>query len=196
VFTKLGLVVLVVLFGACTFVAGTMAPAGWRQPIAAFGERWSGAARMHPAAASGRIDGKQATPPAGAGAASAGTAAPASGGTAAPVRLASLLVTAAVEEPAPAKGQPAYALQLGQFAGDADADAAMRRAAAAEPGLPLVRIATLDTENEPWSVVAIGRYVSAEAAARAAPRLLGPLGVRDLPVIRLPDPAPSGKAAP
>lgn len=192
-FTKLGLVVLIVLFGACTFVAGTMAPPAWRQTIAAFGERWSGVAH---AAASERADGGQARPSASAGTASSGTAAPASGGSVGPVRLASLLVTAAVEQPAPAQGQPAYALQLGQFAGDADADAAMRRAAAMEPGLPLVRIATLDTENEPWSVVAIGRYVSVEAAARAAPRMQAALGVRDLPVIHLPDPAPSGKSAP
>ena len=193
---KLGLVLLVVLFGACTFIAGTMAPPSWRLPVAAFGEHLFGSAQEHTAARPARV-GDTPAPAATAGAGGPpAVAVPASSGTVGPVRLDSLLVTAALQEPAPAKGQPVYALQLGQFTSDADAEAAMRRSETVEPGLPRQRIATIDAENEPWSVVAIGRYASPDAARRAAPRLQDVLGLRDLPVIRLPEPAPSGKSAP
>lgn len=207
-FARLGLVLLIVVFGACTFVAGTMAPDTWRQPIGAFGG-WvlgratapggaagksgaskvaSGAAALEPAPL---VAVKSAGPPA-PGAAPAPpplalTPAPAPvEKTTAPVRLDSLLVTAAVASLEPAAGQPAYALQLGQFATDEEAQAASRRFQAAGLGLPLIDLVTLDSANEPWSVVAMGQFPTPEAARREAPRVQNVLNIADTPVIRLP----------
>lgn len=185
-FGKLGLVVLIVLFGACMFVAGAMAPDGWRASIGGFG---GPALRAHhdiPIAAALASSGK----PAPTASAPADAPAPASTTT---VKLDSLLVSATVRPPAPAKGQPAFALQLGQFARSADADAAVQRGAGAAPDLPLARIATVDAGGTPWTVVAIGRYVSPAMAQRDAARLCAALGLRDLPVIRLPEASPSAK---
>ena len=95
-FTKLGLVLLIMLFGACTFVAGTMAPSAWRSPIAAFGERLFGAAHEPVAAAPEQAGDKLAAPGVGATGPQEAPAAPAASGTAGPVRLDSLLVTAAI----------------------------------------------------------------------------------------------------
>jgi cell division protein FtsN len=184
---KFGLILLGVLFGACMFVAGAMAPAAWRQSIGTLTQRLTGT----PDAAATRsilaTSGKPATPP------GKTPATPAASGSAAPVPLGNLLVSARVAMPAPAKGQPAFALQLGQFARDADADALARRAVAAAPGLPLSRIAGVDTNGQAWTVLAIGRYVSPEEAQRDAARLQENLDLGDLPAIRLPDPAPSAK---
>lgn len=187
-FAKLGLVLLVIAFGLCTFVAGAMAPDAWRGPIAAFGARVLGqvpaaAASVSPGAAPIGIP---PPVPLRAPAPAAETAAPAPG----PVRLDSLLVTAAIQEPVPADGAPAYALQLGQFTNEASADAAMRRAEAVVSGPPLTLISAIDAQNQPWSVVAIGRYVSPDAAKRALPRMQQALDLHDMPVIRLP---PAGK---
>lgn len=182
---KLGLVALIVAFGACMFVAGTMAPDGWRTSIAAVGAQAVGMRRA-PLTEAAASAGKRAAAP------SAPSGAPAPGGSTT-VKLDSLLVSAAVQPPTPAKGQPAYALQLGQFARGADADAAMQRGAGAAPDLPMTRIATIDADNTPWTVVAIGRYVSPAMAQRDAARLCAALSLRDLPVIRLPEPAPSAK---
>lgn len=182
-FGKLGLVVLIVLFGVCMFVAGAMAPVGWRSSIASFG---GSALRTHPDAPINAALAASSKP---APAASTPADAPAPASTMT-VKLDSLLVSAAVQPPAPAKGQPAYALQLGQFARSADADAAMRRGAGAAPDLPLARIATVAADNTPWTVVAIGRYVSPAMAQRDAARLCAALGLRDLPVIRLPEAVP------
>lgn len=185
---KFGLVLLVVLFGACMFVAGAMAPPAWRQSIGAFGQRLpvSGGAMAVPAATAAA--GKPGAPQA---AASTG---PASSGSTAPVAMDSLLVGAHVAAPVPAKGQPAYALQLGQFVRDADAEAMARQATTAAPGLPLSRIAGIDANGQTWTVLAIGRYVSPDDAQRDAARLQQALGLGDLPAIRLPEPAPSTKS--
>ena len=184
-FAKLGLLVLIVVFGACTFVAGTMAPDTIRQPLATLGDRLSGKETATPVAAV-----KSPAP----------VTSPSPAATprkSAPVRLDSLLVTAAVDEPAPDKGKPAYALQIGQFATDEDADAAVQRVEKAGLGMPLAHVATLDAENEPWSVVAIGQFASASAAVRAAPRVQSVLDIRETPVIKLPPPdEPAPKSGP
>jgi cell division protein FtsN len=190
-FAKLGLLVLIIVFGACMFVAGTMAPDSMRQPLATLGDRLSGTETATPVAAV-----KSPAPVASRSVAAmplaVGSPAPEPSGTpkkGAPVRLDSLLVTAAVDEPAPDKGKPAYALQIGQFATDEDADAAVQRVEKAGLGMPLAHVATLDAENEPWTVVAIGQFASTSAAVRAAPRVQSVLGIRETPVIKLPPPA-------
>lgn len=183
---KFGLILLVVLFGACMFLAGAMAPPAWRHSVDALGQRLPGMRGTSPlpaaAAAANRPGAPRET-----------SAKPASSASAAPVALDRLLVGARLAAPEPAKGNPAYALQLGQFLRDADADAMARRANAASPGLPLSRIAGVDANGQPWTVLAIGRYVSPEAAQRDAARLQETLGLGDLPAIRLPEP-PSAKS--
>lgn len=189
---KFGLVLLVLLFGACMFVAGVMAPPSLRQPIDALAGHLPDARDTATAAAR-----RPGAPAASASSAPASgtpaSATPAAAGTAAPVRLDSLVVGAHVARPAPAKGQPAYALQLGQFVRDADADAMAARAAKAMPDLPLSRIASVDASGHDWTVVAIGRYVSPDDSQRDAALLRASLDLGDLPVIRLPEPPPSAK---
>jgi hypothetical protein len=181
---KFGLILLVVLFGACMFVAGAMAPPSLRQPIAALAASLPG---LHDAKDAGQGPARSGGP------AAAASARPAPAGSTSPVQLDSLLVGARVAAPVPAKGQSAYALQLGQFVRAADADVLARRAAAVAPGLPLSRIAGSDDKGRAWTVLAIGRYVSPEDAQHDASRLQGALELGDLPVIRLPDPPPSAK---
>ncbi|MET0616266.1 MAG: SPOR domain-containing protein [Luteibacter sp.] len=174
---RLGLILLVVLFGACCFAAGMLAPDAWKTRLGltgddAFGRPSESVPKMHPAPSS------------------TATSKPATTSTVPPTATTALLVATEVAQPAPAPGQPGYALQLGQYASGTDAEAAMRRGARAMPGLALDRFDTVDAARRTWTVVALGRYVSADAARQAAPRLQAVLGVVDLPVIRLPERTP------
>jgi cell division septation protein DedD len=188
---KFGLVILIVIFGAGTFVAGTMAPDDFRQHVAAIGARVLGQPVPTASTTPPVVDdalalvGAPAPPPL-----AAKPAAPATPVAAAekpaPVRLESLLVTAAIKEPQPGKGEPTYALQVGQFATEDDANATIRRLKEAGLGLPLTSVPVLDADNEPWSVVAIGQFASSAAAQRAAPRVQSVLDIRETPVIQLP----------
>jgi len=171
-FAKLGLILLILLFGALAFAGGMMAPDDWRAPMQSFAARW----RDRPAPALPHVP-----------AAAASAAAPAT--AASTVATSALLVTSDVVAPAPAAGQPAYALQLGQFVEADDADALER--AAQGLGLPLLRIAAVDTNHAAWTVLAAGRFPSPAAAQDAAARVQATLKLASTPVIRLPQSKPS-----
>ena len=166
-FAKLGLILLILLFGALAFAGGMMAPDAWRSPLQTFAARWH--ADAEPFAS-------PMTAPA------ASSTAPAHAATA--VSTAALLVTSDVASPAPAAGQPAYALQLGQFVTAADAAALEQQAQAL--GLPLTRIDATDPDRSAWTIVAAGRFPSPAAAQDAAARVQATLRLTSTPVIRLP----------
>ncbi|MGO4702986.1 SPOR domain-containing protein [Dyella sp. 2RAB6] len=174
-FAKLGLILLILLFGALAFAGGMMAPDDWRAPMQAFAARW----RDPPAPAVPHVPAAAAT------AASATTPATA----ASVVSTNALLVTSDVTAAAPAPGQPAYALQLGQFVDAGDADALER--AAQGLGLPLLRIAAVDPNRAAWTVLAAGRFPSPAAAQDAAARVQAVLKLASTPVIKLPEAKPS-----
>lgn len=176
---KFGFILLILLFGALAFTGGLLAPPDWRADASALGDRLlsrKGAIGVHTAPATTASAGKPA---------SASTAAP-------PVSSSALLVTADVGSPAPAAGQPAYALQLGQFVTDDEAAAAEQQAQ--RLGLPLTRLKVTDADKTTWTVVAAGRFVSADAAQDAAARVQALLKLASTPVIKLPAPAKSAAA--
>lgn len=101
------------------------------------------------------------------------------------------MVTSEVASAAPAAGQPAYALQLGQFVTANDADALLARAKVLD--LPLSHWVATDASHATWTIVAAGRFVTADEASAATARVASVLGVAGgFPVVRLPAPAPSG----
>ncbi|MFC4761716.1 SPOR domain-containing protein [Dyella koreensis] len=166
-FAKLGLILLILLFGAFAFAGGMMAPDHWRAPMLALAASW-----RPPAAVSAIHVPAPAT--------SIVTPAPA----ATAVSTNALLVTSDVAAPAPAAGQPAYALQLGQFIVAGDADVLERQAQSL--GLPLSRIAAVDPDHASWTVLAAGRFPSPAAAQDATARVQAVLKLASTPVIRLP----------
>lgn len=191
-FIRLGFLLLIVAFGLCCFVAGMLAPDGWKDDLAS----WSVPTFGRPSASVPKTSDDSAKPPARPATSSPAAPSPAHPSTSHPPATASLLVETDVAQPMPAQGQPAYALQLGQYADASEAASALRRLAGSNQGLALAQLDTVDAAQRHWSVVAIGRYVSADAARRAAPRVQATLGVDDLPVIRLPATPPSPAAAP
>lgn len=167
-FAKLGLIMLIALFGALAFVGGMMAPGQWRAPMQELAASW----RAH-----------AAVPVAPAPVSAAATAAtPARSASA--VSTQALLLATDVGAPSPAAGQPAYALQLGQFVAAGDADALEGQAQ--RLGLPLWRIAAVDPDHASWTVLAAGRFPSPAAAQDAAARVQTVLKLASTPVIRLP----------
>lgn len=166
-FAKLGLILLILLFGALAFAGGMMAPDAWRAPLQAFSAHW----RDDAAAVASYMPASAATSTAPAHAASA-------------VSTSALLVTSDVAAAAPAAGQPAYALQLGQFVTAADAASLERQAQGL--GLPLMRIDATDPDRTAWTILAAGRFPSPAAAQDAAARVQATLKLASTPVIRLP----------
>ncbi|RDS79937.1 hypothetical protein DWU98_15980 [Dyella monticola] len=193
--TKFGFVVLIVLFGAFAFAGGMMAPATWRQSAQNVGERLSHA--LSSLVATARSDSAIAS----ATKASATLALPAPASPAAsasskasPPSLSDLLVKTTVEAPAPATGQPAYALKLGQFVTEDEAIAAQQRWQPAADGLnlPLTTLSVVDSQQQPWTLVAIGQFISAAAAQQMAARVQLAFKIQSTPVIQMP---PSAKPA-
>lgn len=166
-FAKLGLILLIFVFGLLAFAGGMMAPDAWRAPLQDVAAHWRDAA---PAVA--------AHVPATA----ASSATPAHAATT--VSTNALLVTSDVAQAAPAAGQPAYALQLGQFVTADDAGPLEQQAQAL--GLPLTRIAATDPDRTAWTILAAGRFPSPAAAQDAAARVQATLRLASTPVIRLP----------
>jgi len=175
-FAKFGFTLLVLLFGALAFTGGMMAPDNWRAPVTAFGNRLLS---IKPAVAP---PGPAAKTPSPSHASVAATAA-------APLKIDSLLVTTEVGAAAPAAGQPAYALQLGQFVTDDEATEAEQHAQAI--GLPLTHLQVIDADKAPWTVLAAGRFATQAEAQDAAVRVQAMLKLPSTPVIRLPPPAKS-----
>ncbi|SFS13559.1 Sporulation related domain-containing protein [Dyella sp. OK004] len=166
-FAKFGLILLILLFGALAFAGGMMAPDHWRAPMLKFATSW----RTHAVISAVHA-------PASAASATAPTP------SASAVSTNALLVANDVIALAPAAGQPAYALQLGQFVVAGDADALERQAQAL--GLPLSRITAVDPDHTSWTVLAAGRFPSPTAAQDAAVRVQAILKLASTPVIRLP----------
>ncbi|HEY4146726.1 SPOR domain-containing protein [Pinirhizobacter sp.] len=166
-FAKLGLILLIVLFGALAFAGGMAAPDHWRAPMLELAASW----HAHAAPPTVLVPASPAT---------AATPAP----SASAVSTASLLVASDVAAPLPAPGQPAYALQLGQFVVAGDADALERQSQGL--GLPLRRISAVDPDHTSWIVLAAGRFPSPAAAQDAAARVQAVLKLASTPVIRLP----------
>lgn len=166
-FAKLGLIVLIALFGALAFAGGMMAPDPWRAPMLEFAASW----RAHPAVPAAPVPVSSAT-----------AATPARSASA--VSTQALLVSTDVGAQSPGAGQPAYALQLGQFVVAGDADALEGQAQSL--GLPLRRIAAVDPDHASWTVLAAGRFPSPAAAQDFAARVQAVLKLASTPVIRLP----------
>lgn len=164
-FAKLGLILLILLFGVLAFAGGMMAPDAWRAPLQDVAARWRDADADTPQVS-----------------AMPAPVAPARAATT--VSTHALLVTSDVAEPAPAAGQPAYALQLGQFVAASDAQALEQQAQGL--GLPLTRIAATDPDRTAWTILAAGRFPSPAAAQDAAARVQATLKLPSTPVIRLP----------
>ncbi|HUA80965.1 MAG TPA: SPOR domain-containing protein [Dyella sp.] len=186
---KYGFVLLIVLFGLFAFVGGMMAPASWSQTVENLGERLSGTAPKLVAAAhnDSTIAGAKQPAAADSSPTPASSAAP-------PPRLSDLLVKATVEMPVPAKGQPAYALQLGQFVTEDEAIVAERQWQSAADGLnlPLTTLSVVDSDRQPWTLLAIGQFTSPAAAQQMAARVQLTLKIQSTPVIQIP---PSTKSA-
>ena len=100
----------------------------------------------------------------------------------------SLVAATRVASPTIAEGQPIYALQLGEFIDDAQASAAMQRydAAARTLGLPMTTVAVVDSNKDPWTVLAIGQFPTQDAAEQVAARVQAVVGLENTPVIKLP----------
>lgn len=184
---KLGLLLLVVLFGACMFVAGVAAPDAWRTSISA---RLPFGAVSAPASAASVVAAEQSI------AAPATAATSPSKAASTPPKMDSLLVSTQVQPPTAAAGKPAFALQLGQYASAAAATTAAADYQRSGLRYALVRLQVADSGGATWTVLAIGRFPSAELAAHAEPQVRGTLKLsRVLRVIRLPPAKPAGASA-
>lgn len=158
-FKRLGYLLLIAL----AFAVGTQAPADWRQFIgvqAAQIQRFSHATWSKYASTS----------------------------THAPASQDSLIVSAQLASPKIPEGQPVYALQLGEFIDDTQAATAMQRYATAARtlDLPMTTLAVVDSNKDPWTVLAIGQFPSPDAAEQAAARVQAVVGLESTPVIKLP----------
>ena len=179
---KAGFILLVLLFGALMFMAGTLAPPGIGQTV-------TGAANHLAAYLPGAKDVEARLTPesaskagASTGAASAPTGAAASAAASAPEALAasSLLIPT----PLPEAGK--YALQAGQFTHEADASALYAKIQSAK--LPAQKVANVqDQGGALWTVVAVGPYASLDEARTANSMVAAQLGlIGPLPLILLP----------
>lgn len=183
-FTKLGFLVLILMFGTLAFMAGAMAPDGWRHAIHATGDELvtvlrTIATKVHPGATS---------PVTSEAPSHSTTAAPASSAShaPAPLHMDALTIKAAISAPAPQAGQPAYAVQLGQYVTEDEASLAAKRFQAQGVDLPFSNIAVVDDKQQAWTVLAAGRFTTPAAAHQAASRIESSLNLDTLPVIRLP----------
>jgi cell division septation protein DedD len=175
VIAKAGFILLVLLFGALMFMAGTLAPPGIGQTV-------TGAANHLAAYLPGAKDVEARLKPESASKAGAPTGAAASAAASAPEALAasSLLIPT----PLPEAGK--YALQAGQFTHEADASALYAKIQSAK--LPAQKVANVqDQGGALWTVVAVGPYASLDEARTANSVVAAQLGlIGPLPLILLP----------
>lgn len=174
---KFGFILLVILFGALMFIAGTMAPPSLHSYVAA------GIARIVPRSAAmtaGTTTGADTITASGA----AGV--PAKGDDKnKPVPYQSLLL----RSPLPAKAQ--YALQAGMFSDAAAANGLNARLT--KLGYPSQIIAVVDTDQQTWQVVAAGSFGSLNDADAARIRLAQALNLAQPPstIVLPPPPKPA-----
>lgn len=168
--SKLGFILLVVVFGALMFLAGAIAPASIRKPLDAFGQKTmarfadTGASQ---AANANAHDPVSASNPA---LASAADHAPSGKAKEEPVWAESLLIPT----PLPEKAQ--YALQAGQFASAEEANALGVRIKALH--LPFVKVFdVVDQAGVRSTVVPVGPYASPDAARAARGSIARELGL-------------------
>lgn len=166
---KFAFFLIVALFGALMFAAGTLAPESVRQKVASLAQ--DAATRVEkPSAAKTKAEGE----------APAAQPATPSVEKNKPTPFKDLLLPPA---PPPEKGP--YALQAGQFANTEAGDNLSKRIK--DLGLPTVVIATVDSHGQKWSVVSAGAFNSADDARAAQASIAGKLGLTGpLPVIVLP----------
>ncbi|HYD80190.1 MAG TPA: SPOR domain-containing protein [Paucimonas sp.] len=176
---KFGFLLVLALFGALMFIAGTMAPKSFGETIHAT-----------LAAAKNQVGlGAKPVPPGAADAAKA----PAAGADAAnsqakadPIPSENLILPTVP----PDKGQ--YGLQLGQFADAEQAKELSGRIAALK--LPTALLDTIDQAGTRWTVVAVGPYGSPDEARAIRIQIARALGFAEaMPLILMPAP-PKPKA--
>lgn len=178
---KLGFVLILAVFGALMFAGGMLAPESLRQSATLFAKQASqklSAVFVQTASASAA-----SAPPAGAASASAsasGAAAVSVPPAADPIPAEDLLIPT----PLPDKGQ--YAVQVGQFADAAQANALGKRIK--ELQLPFDKVLdVVDQAGQRWSVVPVGPYASPDDARTARAAVARELHLSDaLPLILLP----------
>lgn len=183
---KFGLVLLIALVCALSFLAGTVAPDSVRQALAQVLAKLSWPGVFTSTAVS-------AATPASTGAQAAGSSAPAAAATAA-LTVASAPTTAAsapaavplssllVPSQPPATGS--YALQAGQFAVQQAAN--QLAASIAGQGVTSTVILTTDQSGTNWAVVGLGRFASPDEAVAQRAYLANKLGLPQyLPPISL-----------
>lgn len=188
---KAGFILLVLLFGALMFMAGTLAPPG-------IGQAMTGAANQLaaylPGARKAEAEHKPASPPktgASAAAASASASASASAAASAAASGPDVLAASSLLIPMPLPEAGKYALQAGQYAHEADASAMYAKIQSAK--LPAQKVVNVqDQGGALWTVVAVGPYASLDEARTANSTVAGQLGlIGPLPLILLPAPAKS-----
>jgi len=173
---KFGFILLVILFGAVMFIAGTMAPPSLHSYVA------TGIANIVPHSTVM----KTGTTGADTNTASGAAGAPAKGDDKnKPLPYQSLLL----RSPLPAKAQ--YALQVGMFS-DMTAANAMN-AQLTKLGYPSSIIAVVDTDQQTWQVVAAGNFGNLDDADAARIRLAQALKLAQPPstIVLPPPPKPA-----
>lgn len=163
---KLGFVLILAVFGALMFAGGTLAPESLRQSATAFAKQASqklSAVFVKTASASASGAAAVSVPPA-----------------ADPIPAEDLLIPT----PLPDKGQ--YAVQVGQFADAAQANALGKRIR--ELQLPFDKVLdVVDQAGQRWAVVPVGPYASPDDARTARAAIARELHLSDaLPLILLP----------
>jgi cell division protein FtsN len=172
---KFGFTLILAVFGALMFFGGILAPESIKRPATDFAQR----------AAQKFNDVFSKTAPAKADAAAATGVAPTASAAGAakaadPIPAEALLIPT----PWPEAGQ--YAVQAGQFADAAQADALGKRIK--EMKLPFDKVLdVVDQAGQRWAVVAVGPYASADAARGARVAIASDLHLSEaLPLILLP----------
>ncbi len=193
---KFGLVLLVLVFGALAFSAGTTAPGALTQPVTQAVQAVKQlAAKLAPADSKPSTTTPAAAAPA-AGTAPVATAAPASTPSSATTATAPATPASAADTSTPMgstllptlpPATASYALQAGQFASSQAAD--QLSASLRGQGMTSTVITIRDINGTYWSVVTLGQFDSADQALSQRLYLSNRLGLPQyLPAILLPPP--------
>ena len=166
---KIGFILIVLVFGALMFVAGTLAPESVRGSVASSAQELIDRLPL----------GGKASASSAAATAAAGEETPAAEEQQALIHYETLLLPT----PLPEKGQ--YALQVGLFADLASTSVLADRLQAL--GYATQAIAVVDQNGQPWVVLAAGTFPSPDAARDARAPVARGLGLaRPLTLILLP----------